>query len=137
MVVKRESTPSIGATKDGFPLDCHFLKTSAEFEGTCLNHESILKLWINLTFTGRSLNTKKSPSRFLENSKLNLVSNKCEKRFPTLKPVFHWKSHLCWLPSTNEIDANNTKCTCPMPAPPIWDPTPPIFHLLALRVGKF
>ena len=53
----------------------------------------------------------------------------------TPKPLFHWKSRSHWLPNANEIDTNNMKCTCPTPAPRVGDPTPPIFHLLALGVG--
>ena len=52
-----------------------------------------------------------------------------------LKPIFHWKLGLRWLPNANEINTNNMKCTWPKPAPCVWDPTPPIFHLLALGVG--
>ena len=33
------------------------------------------------------------------------------------------------------MDTNNTKSTWPTPAPHVGDPTPPIFHLLALGVG--
>ena len=32
----------------------------------------------------------------------------------TLKPIFHWKLGLRWLPNANEIDTKNMKCTCPM-----------------------
>ena len=33
------------------------------------------------------------------------------------------------------MDTNNIKSLWPMPAPCVGDPTPPIFHLLALGVG--
>ena len=45
-----------------------------------------------------------------------------------LKPIFHQKTGLRWVPDANEIDINNMKCTCPTPAPTPEDPTPPIFH---------
>ena len=52
-----------------------------------------------------------------------------------LKPIFYWKLGLRWLPNANEINTKKKKCTWPMPAPRVGDPTPPIFHLLALGVG--
>ena len=33
------------------------------------------------------------------------------------------------------MDTNNMKSTWPTPAPRVGDPTPPIFHLVALGVG--
>ena len=32
-----------------------------------------------------------------------------------LKPIFHWKLGLRWLPNANEINTKNMKCTCPTP----------------------
>ena len=32
----------------------------------------------------------------------------------TLKPIFHWKLGLHWLPNANEINPKNMKCTWPM-----------------------
>ena len=52
-----------------------------------------------------------------------------------LKPMFHWKLGLRWLPNANEINTKNMKCTCPTPAPCVGDPMPPIFNWLALGVG--
>ena len=31
-----------------------------------------------------------------------------------LKPIFHWKLGLCWLPNANEIKTKNMKCTWPV-----------------------
>ena len=53
----------------------------------------------------------------------------------TVKPIFHWKLGSLWLPNVNEINTKNMKCTRPTSVPRIGDPTPPIFHLLALGVG--
>ena len=52
-----------------------------------------------------------------------------------LRPTFHWKLSLRWPANANEMDTNNMKSTWPMPALRVGDPTPPIFHLLALGVG--
>ena len=41
---------------------------------------------------------------------------------------------LHWLPNANEINTKSMKCTWPTPGPRVWDPTPPIFHLLTLGV---
>ena len=53
----------------------------------------------------------------------------------SVKPIFHWKTSLRWVPDANEIDINNMKCTCPTRKFCIGDPTPPIFHWLASGVG--
>ena len=52
-----------------------------------------------------------------------------------LKPIFHWKLNLRCLTNANEMDTNNMKSTWPTPAPSVGEPTPPIFHQLALGVG--
>ena len=52
----------------------------------------------------------------------------------TFKPIFHWTLRSRWLPSANEIDTKNMKCTWPTRAPTLGDPLQPIFHLLALGV---
>ena len=49
-----------------------------------------------------------------------------------LKPIFHWKRRLRWLPNANDMDTNNMKCKCPMRDLCVGDPTQPIFHWLAL-----
>ena len=51
------------------------------------------------------------------------------------KPIFYWKLCLRRLPNTSESDTNNMKSTWPTREFCIGDPTPPIFHLLALGVG--
>ena len=33
----------------------------------------------------------------------------------TVKPIFHWKLGLRWLPNANEINTKNMKCTWPTP----------------------
>ena len=53
----------------------------------------------------------------------------------SLKPIFHWKLGWRWLPNADEINTKNMKCTWPMPAPRVGDPTPSIVHLLASGVG--
>ena len=57
-------------------------------------------------------------------------------RHTKLKPIFHCKLGLRWLPNANEINTKNMKCTWPTPAPFVGDPTPPIFHLVALGVTQ-
>ena len=52
-----------------------------------------------------------------------------------LKSILHWKLRSHWLTNANEMDTNNMKSRWPTPAPCVGDPTPPIFHLLALGVG--
>ena len=52
-----------------------------------------------------------------------------------VKPVFHWKLGSHWVPTVRELEVKNMKSSCPMPAPRVRDPTPPISHLLALGVG--
>ena len=52
-----------------------------------------------------------------------------------IKPIFHQKTGLRWVPDANKIDINNMKCTCLTPAPTPEGPTPPIFHWeLGLRL---
>ena len=31
-----------------------------------------------------------------------------------LKPIFHWKLGLCWVPNANKINTKNMKCTWPI-----------------------
>ena len=52
-----------------------------------------------------------------------------------LKPIFHWKTSLRWVPDANEMNTKNMKCTCPTQRPNARDPTQPIFHWLALGFG--
>ena len=52
-----------------------------------------------------------------------------------LKPIFHQKTGLRWVPDANEISTKNMKCTCPTQRPNARHPTPPIFHWeLGLRL---
>ena len=48
--------------------------------------------------------------------------------YPTLKPIFHQKTGLRWVPDANEISTKNMKCTCPTQRPNARDLTQPIFH---------
>ena len=45
-----------------------------------------------------------------------------------LKPIFHWKLGLRWVPNANEIYTKNMKCTWPTQKICVWYPTEPIFH---------
>ena len=52
-----------------------------------------------------------------------------------VKPIFHWKLALCWVPNANEINTKSMKCTWATQDFCVGDPTQPIFHCLPLGFG--
>ena len=52
----------------------------------------------------------------------------CGSMSLSLKPIFHLKMGLRWVPDANEIYTNHMKCTCPTQRPNARDPMQPIFH---------
>ena len=74
---------------------------------------------------------------YTENTKLSLEFSALRR---IIKPVFHWKSCLRWLPNANKIDTNKMKCTTYMPnaSPSRWGPNAtyiPPAHVGGWRCG--